>query len=1340
MLVRAPFLIFIPLVHAYWVVVEAKNMLKPLQYIALLAGIFCCSVVAEAQHRSIKFQNISIKNGLSQSYVNAIVQDRQGFIWIGTQDGLNQFDGYTFNIFKSSSRNPNSISNSYIHSVCEDADGMIWAGTDQGLNLFNKSTLQFKQFLPNRIVLTVKKAPQGKLWVGTEASGLYLFDPKTGDFEHFQKGVGNNSLPTNSIRCLYTSSSGDLWIGTLEGLCRYNPETKDFLVLQHSRNNPLSLTNDVVSSITEDSQGNLWVGTNSGLNKMEAYGDNYFFKRYYLAEALSLQEQANTVTYLYQSSFGALWVGTRGAGLVRIMLDDGEPTFSNYATDEFDPNSLINNSVLSINEDRSGNLWIGTYNGISKFDPEKQGFSHVKYAVNNPESLKDKNVWSFADDQNNNLFIGSRTGVTRINRNTDQFYYYGRKTNNPNRLGDNSVLSLLVDSRGEVWLGMTDGVFMLKNWQDTTGAYFEPVVFRDSSSSFQDNRTYSLMEDSKGFVWIGTREGLSRIDPRTGNFQFFQHDAENVNTLGDNIVRCIYEMSDGSIWVATDGGGLHLVQETEAGIVFHRYQHDTDDPHTLSSDMVISLQEGKDGTLWVGTYGGGLNKFDPKTGAVEVFTETHGLANNVVYGVLADDDGNLWLSTNNGLCKLNVDDMQFRNYEENDGLQSNEFNIGAYFKNQRGEFFFGGINGFNYFFPEEIRNNTRAPEVVITKLLLFNKEMPIGEDKILKSHVSMSDEVVLDYYQNNLTIEFSALHFTFPEQNKYRYILENHDPAYSNVGDRRRAYFTNIPPGEYVFRVSGSNSDGIWSGEEATLTIIITPPFWQTWWFTTLWIALLITVTYGGFRYRLSLIKTQKIKLERLVNIRTQEVQHQKTKIEQQKEALQVEKDKSEQLLLNILPEETVEELKAKGKATARNYPRATVMFTDIKGFTQVAENIPATELVARLDAHFIRFDRIIEKYGIEKIKTIGDAYMCAGGVPIRNKSNPIDTVLAGLEIQRYMDENMRARKERGEDYWDLRVGIHTGEIIAGVIGTKRFAYDIWGDTVNVANRLETSCEPGMVNISGETYQIVKPLFECQYRGKVAAKNKGEIDMYYVERIRPELSLNGEGIEPNQKFKDYVNLILYSNINYRNAERFIVKLLKENLPDNLHYHGVHHTLDVTRAAESLALLEGITGEELYLLKTASLYHDAGFVKQYSQNEPLGVEMSREILPNFGYTPEQIDIIDGLIMATAIPHSPNNHLQQIMCDADLDYLGRDDFNEISEDLKKELMERDLVKNDRAWDEIQVKFFKMHKFFTKSAISLRQEGKMRHLAEIEERLANNRYDDQGRRLDPIVKPLH
>ncbi|MES2629739.1 MAG: adenylate/guanylate cyclase domain-containing protein, partial [Bacteroidota bacterium] len=372
------------------------------------------------------------------------------------------------------------------------------------------------------------------------------------------------------------------------------------------------------------------------------------------------------------------------------------------------------------------------------------------------------------------------------------------------------------------------------------------------------------------------------------------------------------------------------------------------------------------------------------------------------------------------------------------------------------------------------------------------------------------------------------------------------------------------------------------------------------------------------------------------------------------------------------------------------------------------------------LDKYFSKFDEIISKYRLEKIKTIGDSYMCAGGLPNRNKTHPVDMVIAALEIQDWIIQLKKEFIAKGEDFLDLKVGIHTGEATAGVVGKRRFAYDVWGNTVNVAHRMEETGVIEKVNISGRTHSLVEPFFDFTYRGQLPAKNKGVLSMYFVDGIKRELSVDGAGRQPTQMFWEYVNLHFYSKMDYRNLEKYVISFLAKNLPENLYYHGLHHTLTVERAVEEIALAEGISGEELFYLKTAALLHDAGFTESYENNEELGAGIAERILPNFGYNEKQIEEIRHLILATKVPQVPKTHLEKIICDADLFYLGSEEFHDIANALGRELLERKYVKNMYEWDKIQVRFLSEHVFHTEYARKKARPQKLARLEEIKERV--------------------
>jgi class 3 adenylate cyclase len=522
--------------------------------------------------------------------------------------------------------------------------------------------------------------------------------------------------------------------------------------------------------------------------------------------------------------------------------------------------------------------------------------------------------------------------------------------------------------------------------------------------------------------------------------------------------------------------------------------------------------------------------------------------------------------------------------------------------------------------------------------------------------------------------------------------------------------------------------------------------FWQTWWFWVLTSVILFFAVFIFIRSRIERSRRNQVRLEVKIAERTREIRLQKTKIEeqnrlieeeknkvlQQQALLQTEKDRTEQWLNNTLPSEVVIELKRSGKVKAQAFQQVSVMFTDVVGFTKISDTMQPSRIVSKLDILFQKFDEIIQANNLEKIKTIGDAYMCAGGVPIENSTNPIDACTAALQIQAFMDKLKYEAIADHEDYWEIRLGINTGPVIAGIIGNIRLAYDIWGSTVNLAQRMEMLGEPGKVTITGNTFQLIEPYFECEYKGKALTKSRTKVDTYVVNRIKPELSVNGEGLVPNNRFEEIKKLHHYSSIKYYKTEHNVLSFMEKNLSDKLYYHSLKHTKDVVKSVERIALLEGVTDEGLFLLKTAAILHDAGFIERYDKNEEIGARMATEILPKYGYTEQHVKTIVELIHVTELPHKPINKLQEIICDADLDYLGTDDFEEIAERLRRELTEMGKLESRKQWDEIQVKFLKQHQYFTQTAIQMRQEKKDLNLQIVIDRLAADQYDEVPEKL--------
>ena len=1293
--------------------------MKILHFTFVLSFFFLCAITY-SQQKSIKFDTYTIEEGLSQSQVTSIQQDRNGYIWIATQDGLNRFDGYNFKILKNEPNNSNSLPNNYIHFLLNDAKGNLWFGTNRGIASLNPITGEISKINRNEypelkgyIFTHLAFDRFGKLWALAEKHGINKINTQSKRVE-----IVHEISSTTSFSTLFCDSQFNMWIGTKYGQIFYSsPPYSDYILIENSELGGLGQINQFSEKskneiLVSSETGPLLVTDKSTLTTLSDEGDLRYKK----------------INCAYVEDESHIWLGSAENGLYLIHFDEtGKETIHNYYKNPYDNSSIVDDNIFSVYEDNNGVIWVGTEKGVSKFDKYKQGFTTVSLNNDPTKGLVDYDAWSFAEDVDHNIYIGTKKDLTIYKKEEQKFYHLYR----PEK-AQHYLLSIHVESPETLWLGFEDGLYKLTITDLQTNKYkYEYISFLDTEHSSQV-RVYRIIEADENRLWIGSRAGLTILNKHTLEYQFYEHNFEETS-IGEGSVKMVYRDLSNKLWVVTSNAGLYnLVEKADSSFTFKHYPIQN---YNDENGQITSILQTEPGYLWLGTYGEGLKKLNLKTNEAQSWTELDGLSNNVVYGLLEDDQKCLWMSTNKGLSRFNMETEDFTTFSVKDGLQSNEFNLNSFMKSSDGNLYFGGINGYNIFSPSEININPNAPKVIVSSVVLS----PKGSKKkqIIAENITSQKDIELDYQQNDISFEFVSTSYSNPSKNKFKYILEGHEEDYTYLEGENRVNYLNIAPGSYELKVYAQSADGVWSAKPTIINLTITPPYWLTWWFRILAILFLTLIGLIIYRRRIDKIRRQKVRLEIEVVKRTRQITEQSkkiqeqakkaeiqaAKIEHQNELLEKEKVKVEQLLLNILPEGTAEELKNKGRSKARYYRNVSVMFTDFVGFSKIAEDMKPQDLVLSLDSYFSKFDEIIEKYDLEKIKTIGDSYMCAGGVPIRNKSNAIEVTLAALEINNYM--TVLAEKE--PETWKIRIGINTGEVIAGVIGLKRFAYDIWGASVNQAQRMEMHGQPGIVNVSGNTYEYIAPYFECNYRGKIQTKHKGMLDMYSVRGIKPELSEDSLGLHPNKKFWKIVDLHLYSSINYMKAERHILRILEGQLSPKLLYHSINHTLDVTKAVERFAIMEGITDEDLFLLKTAATYHDAGFIEKYEHNEKVAMMLARQILPKYGYTDDQIEIIDGLIKSTEIPQNPQTLLEKIMCDADLDYLGRDDFHEIADLLKRELREHGKLDSDRKWDEIQVKFLEQHVYFTESAINLRRAKKLKHIEDVKQRLETFEYKD-------------
>lgn len=618
--------------------------------------------------------------------------------------------------------------------------------------------------------------------------------------------------------------------------------------------------------------------------------------------------------------------------------------------------------------------------------------------------------------------------------------------------------------------------------------------------------------------------------------------------------------------------------------------------------------------------------------------------------------------------------------------------------------FLTSSTGLYYF--SNIRKTRGEPIISIYKAILYSSK---DEDNLIDGYLSEGEDIKNSSFASNnrnLKVTFASNGSTLWNLGlssvQFSSFLEGFEKKWTPWTTSNTREINSLDPGNYTLRVKSKN---FWGDEssEARIEFTIKPRFFET---TLFIIALSIWGILGlflFFRWRQYSYAKVRHKLESLINQRTEE--------------LVIEKEKTDNLLARVLPKDTASELKEKGRVNTQRFQVVTVLFCDIEGFTRITDETNPEILIDQLDKFFLYFDSVVEKYRIEKIKTIGDAYMCAGGIPKKNRTNPVEVVLAALEMMSYM-KDLTTHNANKSQIWELRIGIDTGPVIAGVVGRNKLSYDIWGSTVNTASRMESSGEAGQINISGNTFMLVKDYFICNYRGKMPVKNKGDIQMYFVNGIKPELSEGMNGLVLNNEFRIQLQLIRLGDL-----EDFVLEKLEKGLPKTLYYHNLKHTVDVYTQVELIGRAENVSKEELLLLRTAALFHDAGHLIDYNTHEEMAVKLVREILPEYQYTERQIEIISSLIMSTKMPPMPKNLLEEIMCDADLDYLGRPDFIPVSNNLYKELHEHGKVGTLREWNELQIKFIDKHSYFTKTARRLRNVNKQSQLDKLKAWMEKN-----------------
>jgi len=982
-----------------------------------------------------------------------------------------------------------------VYCAAQSPDGIIWVGTESGLASYDGISVVDHGPADGTAeggVFSLLVDRGGSIWAGHLDGGITWSNGRL--FRACTLGQGIKSPITAWLQ----EKSGSILVSTMgSGLWRIQGEPDQNGALNAQRVGADQGLQEHIWTIVELPDSRIALVTGSGdMQMIDGGAVSEFF--------MSGVPDSFKRTALYVDSQRRIWVGTQGGGAFRCATDG--------RCERFDiMNGLGSNTIYCFGEDGDGHVWVGTTDGGASC-VTNEGVR--TYGPDN--GLHGRAIRCLVRDREGNMLIGMYESGLDIFKG-DRFISYGEAEG----LNDPKVFAVMEDRLQRTWFGTNAGIVVL----DNNGKLSEQI--NAQKGQLTSNFIRCLKEDDKGYVWVGTEGGgLLRFDPRSGRSQ---EAIEVSGGLADLRVTALEIGQPGELWVGSVNGlwrylpgsgtvptpygeadglaGKHVIalfRERNGAIWVGSKSNgitriDNGKAHRIDVGRAFSAscftQDGE-GRIWVGTEGQGIVVL---AGGKEVqrFTTEQGLLSNVIKALAVDENGHVWIGTTKGLNKWRHKQEGFIAFTERAGFTGIEVKPNAVCALRDGGLLFGTVNGATRVGNKREVERNVAPLVTIRGWAVNLEDRPLGI------------EASLSHDERSIRIRYGCVALSDPNAVRYMYMLDGLEDEWQPMTSSTVAAYPALPPGTYTFKVKAMDRSGLWS-EPAELGFTIHPPWYRSWWFYTVLAVVIGMSLFSYIKVRERQLRLRNIVLEQKVELRTAEVVAQSKEIEGQKERI-------EDLLLNILPKEISDELKEKGKATARRHEEVTVLFTDMKGFTRAAEKMTPEELVSELDDCFVQFDEIVGRYGIEKIKTIGDSYMCAAGVPTKDAMHAHKCILAALEVRELMTRWQKEHRAVGKEPWALRIGVNTGPVVAGVVGKRKFAYDIWGDTVNTASRMESSGEVGEVNISGATYRLVKDHFECVHRGQVEAKNKGAIDMYFVKRLKPEFSANAEGTQPNER-------------------------------------------------------------------------------------------------------------------------------------------------------------------------------------------------------------------------------
>lgn len=871
--------------------------------------LFCffSGLSSEGQKGAIRFQHYTTDEGLSQNMIDCILKDSKGYMWFGTWNGLNRFDGYSFVVYRQNHKNRDGIINNFIYALAEDRFGNIWVGTGAGLTVYIYKKDRFRtpenKIIAKSPVLTRRINSiiidhSGWLWIGTDRGvDVFKIEDEYGNFNKIGLSDDRNQgiMEGKNITCIYEDKDSNIWLGTTEGVFRYNRKTHDIRSYGFIPSQSESLSNNNVNCIFQDHKGNLWIGTTVGLNRMTDSAG--YFIRYYHINGNPYSLVHNTVMSITEDITGNLIVGTLGGlSIYQEKRDD----FSNQVYHLNTSYGLNNEFVNCLLADEAGNVWVGTERGgVNKYNIFQKGFEFLEHEPGNQGSLSHKIINSIWEDDES-LWIGTAGGgLNCYDKKTASMKIFRYSPDNPFSLSNDFITSIIEDKKGNLWVGSWGGgLHRLLPANKRKGSFDHFTSNPDNPQSLVSDFISSIILDDEGNLWIGTLGGLDIFNPRTSVFTHvtLNYGGKNIDQVG-----CLQFDKQKNLWAGTIQG-LFKIQAGKNGRIdpsgspVYYYTNSTDDPQSISGNYVISICVDHNGSLWFGTYGNGLNHLVPDTinsGIVRFinYTEEDGLSNNIIYSIIEDNKGILWLSTDNGLSRFDPEAKRFTNYYVADGLQSNQFYWSAGYKNKDGKLYFGSMNGLNAFYPDQITEVDFGPATVITDFKIFNQPVEVGKEyngrRILENSLPYTNHIIMSYKSREFSFSFSALDYVLPEKITYRYYMDGFDEQWTHVeANRRFASYTNLKGGDYVFYVQAVRNGKPSSSPPGQIKITIIPPFYETLWFKllTLLIAAISIITYN--RYRVYSLRLQKRRLELLVKERTAKIEEQKEELRRQAENL----------------------------------------------------------------------------------------------------------------------------------------------------------------------------------------------------------------------------------------------------------------------------------------------------------------------------------------------------------------------------------------------------------------------------------------------------------------------